>query len=129
MTLKRRSDRPNRKGHKWAAWDDAVAVETGGGYGTDPRSTEEYATLRSRVNRRANGQCEADFDGHCRSVGEDPHHIYPPSEGGPVIAPAEWMLWVCRPCHAKIHTARYRPVAELLRMIVPLDRKPIEGIR
>jgi len=123
-SLRRRSDRPNRKVHPvrpaWETSQPTIAVEDDGLRGSDV-----YRTLRLHVRERAGNQCQADFDPDCHQTGTDPHHIYPTSEGGPVVCPSEWMLWVCRPCHVRIHDVETRPTAEILKMIVPRDRKPL----
>ena len=119
MNLRRKSDRPNRKGHQWAAWDDELEQVTAD---EDPlRQTPAYRALVDRVELRAGGRCDV---GGCDERGIDPHHVYPTSEGGPVICPSIWLLWVCRSCHVAIHSSA-RKNAEVRGWIVPKDRKPV----
>ena len=121
MTLRRRSDRPNRTGHKWAAWDDETVFPDPA---TDPlRQTPEYRALVGEVARQSYGVCKARLYG-CTGQAFDPHHVYPTSEGGPVLCPPFWLVMVCRSCHAKIHGSE-RDDAERRGLIVPKDRKPV----
>ncbi len=122
MNLRRKSDHPNRKRHSVRpAWEDELEAVTAD---EDPlRQTPEYRALVDMVQERANDRCEVTIANQCYSSGTDPHHVYPTSEGGPVVCPPKWLLWVCRSCHAKIHADR--AIAEVLGLIVPKDRKPV----
>lgn len=111
----RRKSHPVRPAHE----TDIEPVEPA----DDPeRHSPEYRALVGRIMLRSKGRCEAML-GCGRALGIDPHHKYPVSEGGPVLCPEAWLLWVCRECHAKIHAAKTRPDAEARGLIVPLNRK------
>ena len=120
MNLRSKSDHPNRKRHSVRpAWEDELEAVTAD---EDPlRQTPEYRRIVAEVERRAGGECES---GSCDARGVDPHHIYPTSEGGPVVCPPIWLLWLCRSCHAAIHSD-VRAIAEGNGWIVPKDRKPV----
>lgn len=124
-SLSRKSKRPNRKRHAVRpAWEDELETVTAD---DDPlRQTPEYRALVDAAQRRSGGRCELGTDPGmwlCYAKGTDPHHKYPTSEGGPVICPPSWLIWVCRSCHAKIH-GEGRERAEANGWIVPKDRKP-----
>lgn len=85
------------------------------------RTTPEYRALVDQLARSVRS-CQAKLEG-CTVIGTDPHHVYPVSEGGPVIVPLVWLRWVCRSCHGRIHSANHRPEAEAVGLIVPLSRK------
>ena len=127
MNLPRERDRPRRREHPvtppWQWEDDDTMAPPGEIYDADPeRLTPEYRRLVDEVQVRSGGRCEVQLQG-CHGPGVDPHHVYPTSEGGPVVVPVSWLLWVCRSCHGRIHSAKYRPLAEALQAIVPLRRK------
>ncbi len=120
MSLPRKRARPRRREHPiqpgWATPLPPEPVD-------DPeRSTPEYRRLVAETKALAGSRCEAHVDG-CVGRGVDPHHVLPVSEGGAVIVPACWMRWLCRQCHARIHSAAGRDAAIERGLLAPTRRK------
>lgn len=59
-------------------------------------------SVRRQVAARARGLCEARFSADCMTGGVHAHHKRRRSQGGPDTV--ENLLWVCTPCHLRIHT-------------------------
>lgn len=86
------------------------------------RQSPEYRRLSTEVKLRASNRCELHIHKVCTGWGEDPHHVYPTSEGGAVVCPPKWLLWACRACHGYVHGSGRRE-AERLGLIVPMAPK------
>lgn len=87
------------------------------------RADPEYRATVERIRVYAGGACQAGLD-RCTRTGQHPHHVYPISEGGRVLVPDRWLIWVCPQCHHDIHDASTRQAAEAAGLIVPKERKP-----
>lgn len=119
MNLPARRARPRRREHPirpaWQQPPTDTAPDA-----APLRGLPDYRAVVDEITRRAGGRCELRW-ADCWGTGTDPHHIWPVSEGGPVIVPVVWMLWVCRSCHGFVHSAAGRSVAAEAGHITPAN--------
>lgn len=65
------------------------------------KDRREVDQARAELLFRSKGRCEARFSDLCTGYGAHAHHVLRRSQGGS-NDPAS-LLWVCFPCHRKIH--------------------------